>query len=227
MRELRFGAAVAGLAGAGLRRLAVPQDPVAWRVRHRAAAAELVEQAAGAGALTEGHRGLLVFVELHAGAAGLGEGLEEGLGPLQIIEGDVAGTAGGQRDQNLGNPVRVRRAAGDVDNRQAGLRLEVRAQESALVALVELQSGRTGRVRLHRRDAAPARAVADGDDDAGLRRHLGDPVLHRAVGEHVHPAGSIGPLDDRALENEDVHRPSAAGAVPEDLLRLIAQLKAK
>src|SRR5471032_2628951 len=43
--KLRLGTTHAGHAGARLRRLAVPEDAVARRMRHRAAAAEVVEQA--------------------------------------------------------------------------------------------------------------------------------------------------------------------------------------
>src|SRR3954453_7371662 len=63
-RVLRFGAPGARHAGPGLGRLPVPEDAVAGRMRHRPAAAELVEQAAGAGALAEGRRRLLVLEEL-------------------------------------------------------------------------------------------------------------------------------------------------------------------
>src|SRR5271155_2053285 len=68
-RELRLGAAQAGHSRPSLRGLAVPQDAVARRVSHRAAAAQVVEQAAFA--LTEfGCRDLVG--EMHvAGAAGL------------------------------------------------------------------------------------------------------------------------------------------------------------
>ena len=37
--------------------------------------------------------------------------------------------------------------------------------------------------------------------------------------------GSVGRLDDRALEDEDVHLALALGAIPEDLLGLAAQLE--
>jgi hypothetical protein len=60
---------------------------------NRATAAELVEQAARAHALAEGRRILLVRVELHAGAAGLREGREEGRRPLQVVECEVADAA--------------------------------------------------------------------------------------------------------------------------------------
>jgi hypothetical protein len=196
-------------------------------VRHRATAAELVEQTAGTRALTELHRRLLVFEELHACAAGLRERLEERLRPVQVVEGDVAGTAGGQRDQDLADPVGVRRAAGDVDDRQAGLGLPVGAEEAAALALVELQAGRVTRVGLHRGDAAPAGAVADRDHDAGGLAQLGDPVDHRPVGEHVHRARAVGPLDDGALQDEDVEGALATDAVGEDLLGLVAQLHAE
>ena len=90
-RELRLGAAKARHAGAGLGALPVPQDAVARRVGHRAAAAELVEQAAGSGALAEAEGRLLVLEELDAGATGLREGLEERLRAMQFVEGDVSG----------------------------------------------------------------------------------------------------------------------------------------
>ena len=104
----------------------------------------------------------------------------------------------------------MRRAARDVDHRQARPSSEVRAEEAALLALVELQAG-ASRVGLGAVAGMPPqrRAVADRDDDTAPRptrsRH---PVLHRAAGEAVPVAGAVRRLHHRALEDEDVERRS-------------------
>ena len=109
---------------------AVPQDAVARRMGHRPAAAEVVEQAALA--LAElGRRDLVGEVHV-AGAAGLREAREEGLRALELVEREVAAAPGGHRHDDLGDPVGMRRAAGNVDDRQAGLGLVVLAEEAAV-----------------------------------------------------------------------------------------------
>ena len=65
---------------------------------------------------------------------------EERLRPLQLVERELAAAAGGDRDDDLGDPVGMRRAAGHVDHRQAGLGAVVRAEEAAVRALEELQA---------------------------------------------------------------------------------------
>src|SRR5580658_8072456 len=83
-REFRLGAAEARHAGARLRRLPVPQNAIAGRVRHRPAATQIVEQATFALAKL-GRRNLVG--EMHVPrAAGLGEAGEERLRALEFIE---------------------------------------------------------------------------------------------------------------------------------------------
>lgn len=86
-----------------LRRLAIPQNAVARRVRHRSSAAEFVEETAGAGALAERHGRLLVFEELHTRAAGLRECLEKRFWTVQFVQRDIARAARRQRDDDLGD----------------------------------------------------------------------------------------------------------------------------
>ena len=194
---------------------------------HRPAAAKLVEQTAGPSALPKLVRMLLVLVELHPRAAGLREGLEKRLRPLQVVERDVAGAAAGDRDEDLRHPVGMRRTAGDVDHGQAPLALEVRPQESAPIAFQVLQADAVGGVGRRGGNAAPAGAVAEGHDGIGHAAELRHPILHRPIGEHVEPAGAMRGTNHRALEDEDVERPFARHDVGEHRLHMIAHLHAQ
>ena len=121
--------------------------------------------------------------------------LKNVLGRWQFVEGDVAGAAGGQGDDDLviqsGAP-----GSRDVDDRQAHLGAEVGSEEPALLALVELRPVEADglapwpecRPSRHSRRSRPRSGPGCGQ--------VGHPVLHRAVGEHVHPAGAVGALDD-------------------------------
>merc|ERR1712023_389136 len=120
----------------GLGRNAVPQNAVAGAVSHRAAAPQIVIEAALA--LTEG-RGRDLVGEVHvAGAARLREAGEEGLWPMEFVQRQVARAARGNGDKDLRYPVRVSGAAGNIDDRKASLRREAFAQRSTLGPLEEL-----------------------------------------------------------------------------------------
>ena len=72
--------------------------------------------------------------------------------------------------QRLGHVVRLRRAARDADDREAGRGLPVPAE-------VVGHAHRAGRVVLHRRDAAVGGAGPDRDDRRGLRSQPVDPLV--------------------------------------------------
>ena len=160
---------------AHVRAAAVAVDPAADRdvaLDDRALAAEL-DQAAGVVAVL----GREVALLGEAGAvAALAHGPpEQPLRPQRLVElrhRRQAGEVQRQVQQHLGHVVRLRRAAGDVDDRQAGRRLPVPAE-------VVGDAHRAGRVVLHRRDAAVGRAGPDRDDRRRLRREPVEPLAGR------------------------------------------------
>ena len=87
---------------------------------------------------------------------------------MELVERQIAGAARSDRDEDLRYPVGMRRAAGNIDHRQAGFRREARAERAASVAFEELQADELARIGRRRRNAAPSRAIADRDDE--LRR---------------------------------------------------------
>ena len=138
----------------------------------RALAAEL-DQAAVVGAVLG--REVALLVEAGAVAALVHRAAEQPLRPQLVVELGRRREAAQVQDevqQRLGHVVRLRRAAGDVHDRQAGLRLPVPAE-------VVGQAHRAGRVVLHRGDAAVGRAGADGDDRRRLGREPVDPLVGR------------------------------------------------
>src|SRR5580658_7870607 len=149
-RKLRFRAAEAGHAGSGLRGLPVPKDPIARRVSHWPAATEIVEQAAFTLA-ERGRRNLIRKMHIPR-AAGLGEAAEERFRPLEIVERQIGFPSRRQRDDNLRHPIRVRRAARNVDHRQTRSRAVVFAKKAAMRALKELKSDAVGWIRRGRRN---------------------------------------------------------------------------
>lgn len=157
--KFRFGTTGARHAGAGFGGLPIPKNTVARRVSHRSATAEFIEETPSASALAELRGRLFVFEELNAGATRLSEGFEEGLGTLEIVEGDIFGAAGGDGYEDLCDPIRVSRATWNIDNRQAPLRAEVGTQEAALRTFQILETDVIDGVRLSGGDAAPAGAV--------------------------------------------------------------------
>src|ERR1700735_4134736 len=167
-------------------------------MRHRTAAAEIVKQATLA--LPEFGGGNLVS-EVHvAGAPGLRKAGEEGLRPLELVERQIAATPRSHRHHDLRDPVRMRGASGHVDDRQTRLRFIAGPQETAVLALEELQALAVGRIWRRRGNATPGRAVADRH---GITRYLGKirhPILHRPAGEAIPFAGAVRRIDDRALE---------------------------
>src|ERR1700693_3635099 len=98
---------------------------------HRTAAAEIVEQTALA--LSElGRRHFIGEVHI-AGAAGLGKTLKEGLWPLKFIEREVAAASGRDRNHDLCDPIRMRRATRNVDHGQPGFRFVIDAEKSTVL----------------------------------------------------------------------------------------------
>src|SRR6202042_2091541 len=91
------------------------------------------------------------------------EAAEERFRALELIERYVAAASGGKRHEDLRHPIGMRRAAGDIDHRQAGAGAVVRAEKPALRALEELQADAVRRVGRGGRDAAIGRAIADRD----------------------------------------------------------------
>ena len=85
-RKLWFGTAGARHACACLGRLAIPKNPITWRVSHWPPAAELIEEATRSGSLSEFDRGLFIFEVLNSRTSSLSKRLEEGLWPLQIVK---------------------------------------------------------------------------------------------------------------------------------------------
>ena len=128
--------------------------------------------------------------------------------------------------QRLGDVVGLRRAAGDVDDRDARLRLPLPAQ-------VVGQAHRAGRVVLHRRDAAVGGARPDRDDRGGLRREAINPLVRGdrlarvrvvAHGGEVAVAGEL-LVRQRALEDQHERVELAGLGVPPGLHELAALLE--
>lgn len=117
--EFRLRAAQTGHARAGFRGLSIPQNAIAGRMGHWSTTSEIIVQAAFA--LAE-FRGRDFVGKMHvAGAPCLGKTLEEGFGPLELIEGDVASSAGCDGYHNLCDPIRVCGAARNIYYGKTGL----------------------------------------------------------------------------------------------------------
>jgi hypothetical protein len=90
----------------------------------------------------------------------------------------------GQHRQGFGDPVGMRRTAGDVDHRQSGGVAESRPEQATRGLTVVLQAAGVGGVHARRRDAAPGRTTADGDDVPRPRGDLPHPSRSSAARRH-------------------------------------------
>ena len=183
----------------------------------RAPAAEL-DQALGLAVLG----GELALLVVAAAVAALVHGrAEEPLGPQRLVERDHRRGARGlveQVEDGLGEVVRVGRAAGHADDRDARLRLPRPAE-------VVRHPHRAGRVARHGVDAAVGRAGADGEDGQRLGREPVEPLAggHRLAGLGVVPEAAPVPLGldllvrDRALDDQHERLQLAALGLEEPL----------
>src|SRR5208283_2250201 len=106
----------------------------------------------------------------------------------------------------------MRRAAGDVDHRQADAGAIAGPERAADLPRPILQPTRVGRIGCRRRDAAERRATADRDAIVGERREARYPIEEAspAAREFVERARSVGTAEHRALDDERVETARAA-----------------
>ena len=220
--EARHRAADADAADVGAAADAV--DPAALghvALHDRPPAAELDD--ALRGAVLGGEVGLLVVAG--AVAALVHGAAEQPGGPQRVVERDHRRLAGGhveQVGQRLGQVVRLDRAAGHADDRDAGLGLPVPAE-------VVGHAHRAGRVAGHGVDAAVGRAGADRDDGGGLGGEPVEPLAggHRLAGRRVvaepAPVALVVQLlvGDRALDHQHERLELAAVGLEEPLEEVV------
>ena len=94
-------------------------------------------------------------------------------------------------------------------------------------AFQELQTDAVRRIWRRRGNAAPGRAVADRDGEAGNLAQIADPVLHRPSGEAVPFAGPVRRLHDRAFEHKNIERDFAADEAAQHALEIFAEFHAE
>ena len=140
------------------------------------------------------------------------------------LEFGLAEASGGDLMQRLGQPVRVDRAAGDIDDRQAGARAERAAQKAAGLAPIIGQPAGLDRVVAARRDPAEGGAGAHGDHVFRPPGQGLDPGHHRLVRprHHVEAPGSVRPAHDQTLEAEDVERLLAVAQTAQQRQHVVA-----
>lgn len=116
VREARFGTTKAWVIGPGFGAGPVPKDTITTCSRHWPSATNFVKEATAAFAEVA-----IDFLgkAYGVGATRLDEIRKEGLGAMVIINEYIADSAGTNGNENLGYPVRMRRAARYVDHGQA------------------------------------------------------------------------------------------------------------
>ena len=195
----------AGIAAVEAGARSVPGAHVAIGACLGALAAEIFHHAAEVAELF-GAR--LELVELVACAAVMDEMHRVGKRPLPLVDLARAEPPGRDHVQCFGQPARMDRAAGDIDHRHAGLRAEIRPEQSAFLLAVIGKPAGFDFVRAGRGDAAISRAASDRDHMTGLCREVRNPVHHRPVRprHHMEAPGPVRPAHHRAFEAEDVER---------------------
>ena len=219
-RRLETGrrAGDAGRAGLGAGAAAVPGPLVAIADRLRRLATEILHQASAFGKML-GAR--LEFVKLVAAASVMREMIREKSRPPETVHVGAVEDAQRQGQQCLHDPAGMRRAAGDIDDRQSGARDIIGAERAARIAAEILQAARVGRIGRGGGNAAKSRARADGDAITGARRERCNPVEHATPGpgEPVEKSRAIGSMQHRALDAQRVKRQVSALDLREDRSR--------
>ena len=140
------------------------------------------------------------------------EMIREKTRPPEAVHVGAVEDAERQGQQSLHDPAGMRRAAGDIDDRQSRERDIFGAERAAWIAAEILQAARVGWIRRGGGNAAKSGARADCDAITGSRRERSDPVEHATPGpgEPVEKSRAIGSMQDRALDAQHVeHHVSA------------------
>ena len=160
----------------------------------------------------------LEFVKLVAAASVMREMIREKTRPPEAVHVGAGEDAQRQGQQCLHDPAGMRRAAGDIDDRQSRARDIFGAERAARIVAEILQTARVGRIGRGGGNAAKSRARADGDAITGSRRERSDPVEHATPGpgEPIEKSRAIGAMQNRALDAQRVKRQVSALDFRED-----------
>jgi len=158
--ELRRGAVDAGITPAGATALVIPQPRVAVGVGQRPHTAQVLHHAAE---VRELFGTCLELVVLVTRTTVVDQLISEHSRAAELVQVRGRRIAEGKCHQGFGDPVRMSRAPGHVDDPETGGGSIVLAQQSARIGTLELQTAGVGRIRAAGCDTTKGSTGADRD----------------------------------------------------------------